>query len=73
MQTLPSMQNVADRIKTIQKEKNGKALNQILIMVSKELSACWKNQDVPFQSNTTITNKLKRFHKTKKGKSCFFN
>ena len=67
MTTLPAMCEVANRIKCIQKQCNGRSLHPILRQVAEEVIGCWKSQDLPTQIIQTVVNKLKRFYKRRKG------
>ena len=67
MKTLPSIFEVVDRYKCLQKRENGKPKKVILRMLAKELEEVWTTQDVPVQPYFTIVKKLSRIVQKKEG------
>lgn len=60
IKTLPRNGQVLGRLKSLQQLHNGKHINIVTVMLSKEIRECWQNQDMPVQPYKTINMKIKR-------------
>jgi len=63
---LPTNEQVIQRLKSVQKENNGKNKKIVISIVAKELLACWRKQDMPCRQLQAVTLKLNRIF-SKKG------
>lgn len=70
LKTLPSISQVVQRVKTLQRQRNGKSKQSIIISVSDEIVSCWRKQDVPAQKVSSVVNKLKRLMAKVRGNIC---